>query len=873
MFNIQPPSGGNQEKEQTYMGNSIRSFDTKDAALETVGGKGRSLSEMTHAGLPVPGGFHIITDTYRDFVRANNLQSRILAEAAGADQGTTASENISGLFAQAEISADVAQEIKNAYAKLGDNPAVAVRSSANAEDLPDMSFAGQQDTYLNVIGAEALLGAVRDCWASLWTPRAISYRGQMGIEHDQAAMAVVVQIMVASDVSGILFTANPATGERSEMIANASFGLGEAIVSGQVTPDTYVFDREENKVKETMIGTKEQMIISDGEGGTIWQEVSNSKRGESSLSEAHIAGLAQLAVKSEQHFGVPQDIEWAVKDDTLYLLQSRPITNLPPQPLHDLKWEPPAPGVTLLRRQIVENMPDPLSPLFDDLYLDIGLQDGMNRSLARMGAPHTIEDMTNGNVHLTVNGYAYQRRDFKPVQGVDPKVMADFQVKGQVEWWTKLVDLWRNDWLPDYQALINEWAKLDLATASDTVLLEGIRALALEDAYYWEESSKVFATAKVTDEQLQGFLKVAAPDHNFTSGMFLSGFNSRTMQAQMDIWEMSKLIQADASLLEMVNATTAPRLLAALENHPAAGSVLEAIGRYNETYGHQIYSLDFVEPTAFEDTLPVMVALKSQVQDNDYNPADHHAEVDQKRKAAYRQIREVLDDNTMSQFRWHLWKARHFYPHREEVVFWLGGAWPVLRKLALELGRRMVDVGTFNAPDDLFFLHTDNIEKAIAARAENKPVPGLAQLASEERELREARKRVHPPGAIPVDQHANPAATQKLNAADSNVMSGFAVSPGKIEGEVSVIQSPAEFGNMKPNTILVCPMTTPAWTQLFSHAIALVTDIGSILAHGSIVAREFGIPAVLGLGNVTQRLKSGQRISVDGDAGIVEILD
>jgi pyruvate,water dikinase len=227
----------------------------------------------------------------------------------------------------------------------------------------------------------------------------------------------------------------------------------------------------------------------------------------------------------------------------------------------------------------------------------------------------------------------------------------------------------------------------------------------------------------------------------------------------------------------------------------------------------------------------------------------------------------------MWQFRWHLWKARHFYPHREEVVFWLGGSWPLLRRIAHELGQRMVDAGTFEIPEDLYFLRTDNIEKAIAARANNQSLPELAQLAADERELREARKRIHPPGAIPVDQHANAAATQKLNSPDSNIMSGFAVSPGRIEGEVSVILSPADFDNMKPNTILVCPMTTPAWTQLFSHATGLVTDIGSILAHGSIVAREFGIPAVLGLGNVTQRLRSGQRISVDGDAGIVEILD
>lgn len=279
------------------MGNTILAFDTKDASLEVVGGKGRSLSEMINAGLPVPGGFHITTVAYRDFVSSNNLQAGILEEAAKSGQEAVASENISKIFAGTELSTAVAKEIKDAYAQLGDNLAVAVRSSANAEDLPDMSFAGQQDTYLNIIGEDALLVAVRDCWASLWTPRAISYRQKMGIEHEQVAMAVVIQLMVASDVSGILFTANPATGERTEMIANASFGLGEAVVSGQVTPDTYIFDRVERKLKETMIGAKEQMIVSDGEGGVIMQEVSKSRRDTSSLSEEHLIGLADLAVK------------------------------------------------------------------------------------------------------------------------------------------------------------------------------------------------------------------------------------------------------------------------------------------------------------------------------------------------------------------------------------------------------------------------------------------------------------------------------------------------------------------------------------------------------------------------------------------------
>ncbi len=856
------------------MGKRILEFDTQEATLERVGGKGKSLSEMIRADLPVPGGFHITTTNYKDFVSLHAIDQYILQEATKTDSKIEASEKIKKLFRANELPVPMKNEIREAYSALGENPAVAVRSSANAEDLPEMSFAGQQDTYLNIIGEEDLYRAIRDCWASLWTPRAISYRDRMGIAHEEVAMAVVVQLMVTSDVSGILFTANPTTGDRNEIIANASFGLGEAIVSGQVTPDTYIFDRNLYEMKEILLGSKEQMIVSDGEDGVLVQEVPKIKRDLPALNEEQLTDLVDLALKSEHHFGeVPQDIEWALKDDVLYLLQSRPITNLPPAPLKNLKWEPPSPGATLLRRQIVENMPEPLSPLFDELYLEIALQEGMNRSLARSGSPYKIEDMTNGNVHVTVNGYAYQRRDFKPVEGVDPKVLRNYDIKGQTEWWTKLSGFWQNEWLPEYKSAIQEYEKIDLALATDEELFNGIRDLANEDGYYWEESSKVFATAKVTDEQLQAFLKSAAPNHNFTSGMFLSGFHSRTMQAQMDIWEIAKLIQGDDALMEIVSLTPAPRLLETLRHHPMATSVIEAINKYNDTYGHQIYSLDFAEPTAAEDTLPIMVALKSQVQDKNYDPLVQQTEVNRKRKAAMREIREVLSEQQLWQFRWHLWKARYFYPFREEVVFWLGGAWPVLRGMANELGKRMVKIGTFNSPDDIYFLRSESIDKAIEARAVGNSVPELARVAAEARELREARKRIHPPGAIPIDQHDNAAATQKLNSPTSNQMIGFAVSPGRIEGEVSVIMSPSDFDNMKPNTILVCPMTTPAWTQLFSHAVALVTDIGSILAHGSIVAREFGIPAVLGLGNVTQRLKSGQRILVDGDAGTIEILD
>ncbi len=240
----------------------ITSLDTKDDALEVVGGKGRSLAKLANAGFQVPGGFQITTAAYRRFVADNGLQEQIIelakpAVVEGRISFEQSSAAIRQLFADIELSAEIRAEISEAYRALAGEPAVAVRSSANAEDLPGLSFAGQQETYLNVTGAQAVVAAVKHCWASLWTAQAISYRHRNGIAQDSVAMAVVVQRMVPAEVSGILFTANPATGERGEMIINASFGLGEAVVSGKVTPDTYIIDKGSRTAKETLIGPKE----------------------------------------------------------------------------------------------------------------------------------------------------------------------------------------------------------------------------------------------------------------------------------------------------------------------------------------------------------------------------------------------------------------------------------------------------------------------------------------------------------------------------------------------------------------------------------------------------------------------------------------
>ena len=614
----------------------VRPLDSRDDDLDLLGGKGRSLARASNAGFAVPGGFHVTTAAYRAFVAEHGLQERIVALAKpelvnGAVSFDKASAAIQELLAEHAPSDLAVSEIAAAYRSLEPaNPAVAVRSSANAEDLPDASFAGQQDTYLNVRGEDAVVQAVRDCWASLWTPRAIAYRHQMGIDQGKVAMAVVVQIMVPSEVSGILFTANPATGERSEAIVNASFGLGEAVVGGQVTPDTYVVDRATGEATETIIGTKEQQIVQEGDQGTRLEAVDEAERGRSSLSPEALRELVELGGAVEARFdGVPQDIEWAISAGRLHLLQSRPITNLPPQPI-EVEWVPTPPARILTRRQIVENMPDPICPLFEELYLTIGLEKARGGKSMMVGG---------GPVFVTMNGFAYQRGDWQmlfpdgdnteirkptedemeaaeramaerrkdsPAENVemaehDLKLFLDalgdedrrafdawaasaepgeslaqrvtmpesrnptFIAFNRTQWNEGVLRKWREETMPRLVRITGEWRAVDPASASDETLLQGIVDLGVAEGDYWSnDTGHTFGVAKSTDDQLQCFLRETLPDHRFTSGQFLSGFKSKTMEANDAIYAVAKRIRADDSLWELVMTTPASRLMDAL---------------------------------------------------------------------------------------------------------------------------------------------------------------------------------------------------------------------------------------------------------------------------------------------------------------------
>ena len=880
--------------------------------LNTIGGKGRSLSRLSNSGFNVPDGFLVPTAAYRRFVADNDLQPRILnlckpTIIEGAVSFEQASKKIQELFSLYELSSEIESDIIAAYESLPDRPPVAVRSSANAEDLPELSFAGQQETYLNITGGPAVAAAIRNCWASLWTAQAINYRHEMDIGQDAVAMAVVVQLMVPSDVSGILFTANPTNGERSEMIVNGSFGLGEAVVSGQVTPDTYVVDRESLTTKDTVIGAKDQMIVSDGTQGVRVESVSAEQQVLSSLSEELLRELCKLALKVEAEFDeVPQDIEWAMVNKELYLLQSRPITNLPPEPLKDVSW-PEISGAQLLKRQVAENMPDPLSPLFEELYLR-AIFDMQKWPEGWEWKGNLTRNWLKNFVVITVNGYAYQpiyEASVGDWEGYMDKLHAEQKKSTWLDNLKRIftmpsyiiddmkggplhvlylvgttfrtfkkfpaIKLWERQQLPDYLAAIEHWERTDSRKASSEELLAGIKSLTFAEALYWSALRSIIGTAKMTDGALQTYLEENAPDQGFISGTFLSGFPSRTLDAEVTLRRIAEEIRKNKTLYEIVIVTPAPRMLTALQNHPEGKDTLVDIRKYLHDYGRQVFNLDFVEPSLEEEPLPFLMSLKAMVRNPGYDLVTRQQEVRKNRRSKFWQAIKFFKGKSRFEFLRLYLTARINYPTREEALFYMGLAWSSLRPLAKELGDRLVSNGTLTDPDDVFYLTSDDLQRAID---DNDGPPELKSKVKEQRELRALRFRMNQPAAIPpieTNVTENSFAALRGNSDDANKLLGFAVSPGIVSGIASVIMTPNDFDKMIPDSILVCPLTTPAWTQLFPHAIGLVTDIGSILAHGSIVAREYGIPAVLGIGDATQRIKNGQTITIDGNKGVVTV--
>lgn len=816
----------------------ILPFISPDATLATVGGKGANLSRLTRAGFAerVPPGFLITTTGYHAFVQANDLQDQIVTLAMDkAKMVEATSAAIRRLFEHGCIPPEVAMAIQQAYAELrrtiGEAAPVAVRSSATAEDLPEASFAGQQESYLNVCGEPAVLEAVKRCWSSLWTPRALDYRARHGINPSSVSLAVVIQAMVPAEAAGILFTANPLSGARDEIVLNAAWGLGEAIVGGLVTPDRIVADKATGAIKQMVLGDKAVMTVLTPTG-TEEREVEVERRRVPVLDAAQVAELVQLGVDIEALYHAPQDVEWCWAKGKFHILQARPITTLPPGPV---RWESPIRGAKWMKDvQTAEWVKEPPSPL------------GVTTTLATMViARERARTWPPAPKHRApwfarINGWFYQRADHEPlsmigfIAGIGMSLFT-----GPANGHQRVQRTW-----PQRVVMLGELERTDLRTLSAEALWIHTDHLLDELAWWWMEFVWFAGTGR-TSAQVLG-------------GMNVPGLADPTVL----------FVGNDSLMLE------AERVLRRAADDPGQ------VEAYLARFGHIVESADPIHPTLRESPEHLQWQLAA-ARRSDTDPDTRLARAQVQRERAEAAVRALKGLRGLVA-RNALVAGQSHATHTDDAVFYFQRVLAALRATCLDFGRRLVQAGQLAQADDVFYLERDELR--AEASASNEP---LTARVAERRALREHHKRLAPPPFVPpvsdpiwakdplvkMMTPAMHAAMFERGVQERNgkrVLIGSPSSPGRARGIARVISGTEDFDHFQKGDVLVARTTSPIWTPLLGIAAAAVTEAGGLFAHAAIVAREFGIPLVDGALDATRVIADGTPVVVDGSAGIVE---
>ncbi|WP_427171894.1 PEP/pyruvate-binding domain-containing protein [Arthrobacter sp. 92] len=877
----------------------INQFDEVGSGdVAVVGGKGAGMGELFRAGLPVPPGFVLNTAAYEAFVEANHLSAAIqelatLAPMAPTRNYENASERIQALFAGGVMPEPIAAELRAAYRRMGNNDgdaAVGVRSSATAEDLASASFAGQQETYLNVSGVRALMEAVTNCWASLWTARAMAYRAREGIGPEAVRLAVIVQQMIDADAAGVMFTANPVNGRRDQIVIGAAWGLGESVVGGSVSTDDVVVDAGTGRVLSRRTADKEVMTVYAGRG-TEEVSVPADRRREPVLDDAAAAALAGLGTRIADHFGSPQDIEWVRSGGAFFIVQSRPVTALP-EAVADTptEWPMPYPKGLYFRASIVEQLPDPLSPLFADL-IDGSVTRSLTALLTRAVGRNIIRENDIGLP--AVNGYAYYyyrtsamlRMTAKSLSAVRAMIRGDAHMG---------IAGWREFSHPLYVKALEEWQAKPVKDLTGTELLEGVSALLDAGTVYYTAVQSIIPVATTSEMSFQAFYnKLARRAGDPPAQTFLLGYDSEPIRAEKSLFDLAAWVRELPGLAALLLAAPTSALadsqrsgspLAGLD--PSLGAQWRArFQDHLDRFGHTVYNLDFLNPVPADDPSPLLETLKFYLRGQGNDPHQRQQLLADRREDETRKVIGRLHGLRKAAFVRLLRWAQSAAPIREDALADVGLAWPLIRRMLHELGERLVAAGLIAEAGDVFWLRLQEVRSALefgfVATSSPEVVikgaghPVLASAVEERKMVWRGQRRATPPQMLPESRWMErslggmmPARSQEQ---PGETIKGAGASPGRVSAAACVLTGQQDFDRMQPGAVLVARITTPAWTPLFAMASAVVTDVGGPLSHGSIVAREYGIPAVLGTGVATQRIRSGQDITVDGDAGTVTL--
>jgi rifampicin phosphotransferase len=884
----------------------IRLRDLDARALPRAGGKAANLGELIQAGFPVPDGFCVTTDAYDDLATVADLPevidlfttTTLEDESRGAELARRARERILAT----PMPPDVAEAVTSAYRDLGRHAAVAVRSSATAEDLPFASFAGQQDTYLGIVGEDAVLDAVHRCWASLWTDRAVAYRMRAQVDQAGVRLAVVVQKMVDAAVAGVLFTADPVTGHRAHTVIDASPGLGEAVVSGAVNPDHFVVDSRGGTVLERAVGDKRLTIRARPGGGT--EAIPRSASTTASVSDEQLRDLVRLGARVQEHYGQPQDIEWAIDEaGALWLTQARPVTTLFPLPDDGPGEDGSAEGDLRVYFcfSLAQGLTRPLTPMGLSAIRVIG------SSVARLyGSPPADPVRGPPGVRDAAGRLFFDITTIMrsaPGRAVFPRVLDVMEARSAAVLRGLFDDPRLSVVQPSWWPVVR---RLALLAARFAVPLQAVQAVvspasALRRAYRVgaDLRGRTPPAAPVSARQRLDFAvgilgavvpqvmpRVAPPAATGFAMLGLAGRLLRTdarpgdlatvlrglphnvtTEMDLDLWHLATAVRADGEAAEAVRGESAP----ALADRYRTGTLPEVLQRglreFLDRHGFRaVAEIDVGLPRWAEDPTHVLGVLGNYLRLDD--PERFPDMVFGRSAAAAESMVATLTDRAAQRGAWRaravgvaLDRTRQLAGLRELPKYDIVLVLAQVRAELLEIGAALSTGGALARADDVFFLDLREVGDAIDGR-------DVRDLAAGRRDAydRETARR-HVPRVL-LSDGTEPEARSASTSVAEGALVGIAASAGTATGPARVVLEPAG-AYLAPGEILVAPSTDPGWTPLFLTAGGLVMEMGGANSHGAVVAREYGIPAVVGVPGATSRIVTGQEITVDGTRGLV----
>ncbi|PEE97356.1 phosphoenolpyruvate synthase [Bacillus thuringiensis] len=859
--------------------------EIENTQLSLVGGKGLNLGELTNIqGIQVPEGFCVTTVGYEKAIEQNEELQNLLQQLTKLKMEERAqigemSKKIREVIMAVEIPTDVVEAVAHYLSRFGNEHAYAVRSSATAEDLPYASFAGQQDTYLNIIGEEAILQHVRKCWASLFTERAVTYRIQNGFKHNQVSICVVVQKMVFPEASGILFTADPITSNRKVLSIDASFGLGEALVSGLVSADNYKV--KEGEISETMIATKKIAIYALKEGGTETKQIDPVQQKLQTLSEQQILQLAQIGRQIEAYFGCPQDIEWCLAHDTIYIVQSRPITTLYPIP--EVNDGENHVYISVGHQQMMTDAMKPLGLSFFLLTTSAPMRKAGGRlfvdATQQLALPASRDYLINtlGKSDPLIQDAltnVVERDDFITLLPDDEKGKsagksvppANSQPENEND--PAIV----TNLIQNSEASIEELKRnMQMKSGTDVLdfILEDIQQL--KKVLFNPQSIAVIMAGMNASTWINEKMEQWLGEKNAADTLSQSVQNNITSEMGLALMDVADVIRPYPEVIAYLQHVEDDSFLNELVQFKGGEKARDAISTFLNKYGMRCSGeIDITKTRWSEKPTTIIPMIVNNIRDFEAGASKRKfeeglQEAVKKEEELVNRLQHLPDSKQkVEETKRMIRNIRNCIGYREYPKYGMINRYFIYKQALLKEAEQLVQSGVIHEVDDIYYLTFEELHEVVRT---NKLDYELIQKQKNDYKLYE---KLTPPRIMTSDGEIITGKYKRENLPDDAIV-GLPVSSGVIEGRARVILNMEE-ANLEEGDILVTAFTDPGWTPLFVSIKGLVTEVGGLMTHGAVIAREYGLPAVVGVENATKLIKDGQRIRVHGTEGYIEVL-